>query len=571
MLSVILQRKFPFLVLRIHKKKRAIQGAYRAQVNEAIDALTKGLKPFVEKAMVGAYGERWHQHPIIRRLCSVPSYGIQGPPLDAHLLLKIITYDKYWTEIFSKKLSQLKKEFHLESLRNLRNRHAHYDGKDSLFDDRDLVEQYLIQIRYLLKLIDSKAELARVQGILDQLNPSLGKRLRRVLRGDHSASVLVYLGLFLLSTGSFRCIRYWQSPRIEKTNLIIGVPTDNINAYDDLKEALEAKLKPANFWSYLRNETIKISFATTQNHSLATAKLRAQEWDLVLSWTPVLSMEALDYGYEHVGNMFYENPKHISIIFTRKETSINQIEDIQPSTTVALGRQLSLSRFYMPMYMLKGRSMTIITDIENTKIIEMVKNGEADVGVTSVNLSRPDDRTDIRGISELKEVARSAILPNPIMAISPRLSFQDRAVLSQVILTMPEAVRRPNKANFNTGPRPDYKLLQRAISQARALSACLSATGKRVAFVCPLDQIVTTQGWIDEVKILGDVILLTVTLQSGYQAQLTISPDLLAQITLVKDLQNLVGQTIQVSTLQNQLMSNKKLSINNQNQMVFLD
>lgn len=172
----------------------AAQNRYRAEINEALDALASGLKPWVMKAMSQRYGPRWYLHRSIRNLYSGPDYGFEGPTFDLHLLLRIVLHQPYWREIFKSRLMDIDYATVLVLLR-LRNRNAHYDGTDSLFNDPEWVEQTLFTIKRVLKAIGSQAELAQVQRIHNQLRSGFGQRLWKACQRHPTDWQPIILGL----------------------------------------------------------------------------------------------------------------------------------------------------------------------------------------------------------------------------------------------------------------------------------------------------------------------------------------------------------------------------------------
>lgn len=154
----------------------AAMNDHRAQVQQALDTLASGLRPWVTQAMSQRYGQRWYLHRTVRNLYSGPDYGFEGPTFDLHLLLRIVLHQPYWRDIFRSRLASIDYATVL-SLLQIRNRYAHYDGTDLLFQDSELVEQVLITIKQVLRAIGKQSELAQVQSIHDQLRPSLRQRL----------------------------------------------------------------------------------------------------------------------------------------------------------------------------------------------------------------------------------------------------------------------------------------------------------------------------------------------------------------------------------------------------------
>ncbi|QFZ92229.2 PhnD/SsuA/transferrin family substrate-binding protein [Synechococcus elongatus] len=541
-------------------------GTYREPLSRALDALGAGLKPFVQRAMTEQFGPRWHQHEFIRKITPGPTYGIGGPVLDVYLLLKIIDQNRYWQSIFERRLPGISR-WSIDSLRDLRNRIAHYDGHDPLFESREQAEQLIVTIKRVLKSIDSSQNVTIVESIHKEIRRSHWQQLKLVLLGRHPASPLVWLGLLALGIGGWRVAHYWQSPRISQTKIVIGSPNQRLDGYEDLTEALEQRLIPDNFIAYLLGKSIDIELQTDRSYPLAVSRLRSRQWDIVFGYSPVVSMQALEAGYRHVGVMFPHNPGYAAIIFSRQDSAIKTLGDIRPTTTVALGDPFSASKFYLPFTMLQGRSLTLVKGLNNREILDAVQNGGADVGVAAADPSyfNPEKQG-------FRVLARSQRLPTSIVATSPNLSDRDRAVLTQTLLSLPEDVRSPDKANYAAGPQPDYRYLRRVIEQVRAWSACLKPSDAPITFRCPPDQLWLTQGWVDAADFRGSAVLLDMTTVDGRSITLQIDRSLLDQLVAFRQVSDLVGRRVRVSLLRDGKARNQQqFTVLNLNQLEFWD
>lgn len=550
----------------LRKIKFSQIGLYREPLSRALDALGAGLKPFVQRAMTEKFGPRWHQHEFIRKITPGPPYGIEGPTLDVYLLLKIIDQNRYWQSIFERRLSGISR-WSIDSLRDLRNRIAHYDGNDPLFESREQAEQLVVTIKRVLQAIESPRNLAIVESIYKEIRRSYWQQLKQVLLGRHPASPLVWLGLIALGLGSWRVVYYWQSPRLSQTKIVIGSPNQRLDGYEDLADALEQRLIPDNFIAYLLGKKVDIELQTDRSYPLSVSRLRSRQWDVVFGYSPVVSMQALEAGYRHVGVMFPHNPGYAAIIFSRQNSNIKSLGDIRPTTTVALGDPFSASKFYLPFTMLQGRSLTLMKGLNNREILDAVRSGSADVGVAAADPSyfNPDKQG-------FRVLARSQRLPTSIVATSPNLSDRDRAVLTQMLLSLPEELRSPEKANFAAGPEPDYRYLRRVIEQVRAWSACLEPSDAPITFRCPPDQLWLTQGWVDAAAFRGSAVLLEVTTVDGRNVTLQIDRSLLDQLVAYRQVPDLVGRRVRVSLLRDGTTRNQQqFTVLNLNQLEFWD
>nr|WP_272947994.1 PhnD/SsuA/transferrin family substrate-binding protein [Synechococcus elongatus] len=561
------QTEISAIPISSHSKNKPVQtGLYRDLLSRAIDVLGAGLEPFVQRAMTEKYGPRWHQHRHIRKITPGPPYGIEGPKLDPYLLLKIIDQSCYWQAVFAERLPGISR-WSIDSLRDLRNRIAHYDGKDPLFESREQAEQLVITIKHLLHAIGSARNVAVVESIHQEIRRSYWQQLKAVLLGRHPVSPLVWLGIVALGVGSWRVVHYWQSPRLSQTKIVIGSPNQRLDGYEDLAVALEQRLIPDNFLAYLLGKNIDVELQTDRSYPLAVSRLRSRQWDVVFGYSPVVSMQALEAGYRHVGVMFPHNPGYAAIIFSRQDSDIQTLGDIRPTTTVALGDPFSASKFYLPFTMLQGRSLTLMKGLNNREILDAVRSGSADVGVAAADPSyfNPEKQG-------FRVLARSQRLPTSIVATSPNLSDRDRAVLTQTLLSLPEELRSADKANFAAGPEPDYRFLRRVIEQVRAWSACLELSDAPITFRCPPDQLWLTQGWVDAAAFRGSAVLLEVSTVDGRNVTLQIDRSLLDQLVAYREVPDLVGRRVRVSLLRDGTTGNQQqFTVLNLNQLEFWD
>jgi hypothetical protein len=87
----------------------------------------------------------------------------------------------------------------------------------------------------------------------------------------------------------------------------------------------------------LRGDKIDVRIEGARSYPEAVAQLKARSWDVLLGFSPVVSMEALDAGYRPIGRMFPQEPEYRSILFTRKGSRLREITDIKPETRITLG------------------------------------------------------------------------------------------------------------------------------------------------------------------------------------------------------------------------------------------
>jgi hypothetical protein len=118
----------------------------------------------------------------------------------------------------------------------------------------------------------------------------------------------------------FWLVDYFRSPRIERAAIVIGTPYQRLDRYRPLEELLESKLRPAQFLRALWGERFVVRVEGARSYPEAVAHLRARRWDVLLSFSPVVSMESINVGYRPIGLMFPQDPDNRSILFARSDS-----------------------------------------------------------------------------------------------------------------------------------------------------------------------------------------------------------------------------------------------------------
>ena len=276
--------------------------AHREQVAfvliQALDALRDGLRPFVVQTLQEKEGPHWSDHPRIQKMVSTPPalegeapYGPEGPVLDLALLLKLIGSDCYWYRTFRQRLPGISR-WQIDSLRELRNRVAHNDGGDPLLTTASLSVPYLTTMEQLLRAINS--EQATVIALLrSRLQRSRRQAIIKVLLGRSRWSLLFWLAAVGMTVTAAWLIDYAMSPRLTRSTLVIGTPDRRLERYLPLERYLEGHLRPEQLWRALRGEKIDVRIEGTRSYPEAVSHLISRRWDVVLGFSPVVSMEAL--------------------------------------------------------------------------------------------------------------------------------------------------------------------------------------------------------------------------------------------------------------------------------------
>ncbi len=147
-----------------------------AQVTLALDALTRGLTPFVEEAMQKIYKDRWRSvvQDSFRGGRGLPQQTGNEPNWDAHSLLTVM-WDQ-WNSVFRNYLGHAERSL-VSELRSFRNQWAHQESFQ--FDDTYRIYD---SAERLLAAVKSAEALNVAQGKRNLLKAEFDRELRAAYR-----------------------------------------------------------------------------------------------------------------------------------------------------------------------------------------------------------------------------------------------------------------------------------------------------------------------------------------------------------------------------------------------------
>ena len=518
---------------------------------QALDALRDGLRPFVVQVLEEKEGPHWFNHSRVQRMLPAPpdqegnaQGATEAPALDLALLLKLIGSDCYWYRTFRPRLPGISR-WQIDSLRELRNRLAHNDGSDPLFIKAALLLPYLNTMEQVLQVVgsDQLDAIARLRAGLERRRHQL---VRAIALGRSRWSFPFWLAITTLLGGCLWLFDYLGSPHVDQRTIVIGTPDRRLERYLPLEQHLESRLRPAQLLRALRGEKIDVRIEGARSYPEAVAHLRARRWDVLLGFSPVVSMEAVQAGYRPIGRMFPQEPEYRAILFTRQDSPLQGLQDINAATHLALGDFFSATKYYLPMSLLRGRSARITLNLSTVEIAEQVLSGSADVGAMAGNPLRFEKLNP-----GLKILASSPPLPQSIVALSPNLSDLDRDPLQRALLNAPPSVRGKSAANFGPGAAPDYRLFARQVAEGKAFSACLRNQASEIKLHCPAsDRINLVEGWVNDIQADGDRVRIGLLTADRQSFDLLIQRALLDQIAVFSVLNDLRGRLLKVMALQ---------------------
>jgi ABC-type phosphate/phosphonate transport system substrate-binding protein len=282
----------------------------------------------------------------------------------------------------------------------------------------------------------------------------------------------------------------------------------------------------------------------------AKAKLSTKTWDVAFTLSPMLSISARDNKYSFAARMFPKfDPYYESALYVREDSSIQSLEDLKPTTTIALGDFNSASSFYMPIYDLFGKTLRVDMGHRGSEIQKMVKEGRADVGSGAFD--------SIKDKPEFRVIQVSRKIPGSGVYLSPALSVADRTAIQEVLLNAPQTVQ--DAANYGKGDEVGYDNFIEISRKVEELLSCATfSSSSPVAFFCgksgevaaapvvPSEQAIT--GRVNGFSYpSADTLMLTLSGQDGKAYRVILPRTLLNTIPNAPPPPGLNGKTIQVT------------------------
>ncbi|HEY9602888.1 MAG TPA: PhnD/SsuA/transferrin family substrate-binding protein [Allocoleopsis sp.] len=263
---------------------------------------------------------------------------------------------------------------------------------------------------------------------------------------------------------------------LRKTSLTIGFlssphqqrETNYDYQYILLQKYLEQQLGDRVKEIFIKTD-YNLSYQEMQN------QIARQEFDIVFAHSPMNSWVAKKKGYLWLGT---QNPSaaiyYRSVLFVRADSPIQSIADLKPTTKIALGHIGSASSFYVPVYDLYGKSLTVILADSHGEIQKLVKMGKADVGasIDSAIANQP----------ELRIIHRSKAIPGAGVFISPNLAQSDRTQIQQILRQAPRGILE--KAGYLNLAEPNYDYVGQISSKTEEIIQCANFEKNPVQFYC---------------------------------------------------------------------------------------
>ena len=284
------------------------------------------------------------------------------------------------------------------------------------------------------------------------------------------------VGLVILGMG-IKSWDYLTKPKISNSTITVGILTNPAD-YRELGDYLRKELVPANYFDYLQGKQVGIIIEGDKSLSYQEAKKRLAEkkWDIAFARSPMISRFAQKQGYSYLAGMFPGSASYQSGIFVRANSPIRSINDIKPTTLVALGDFNSASSFYMPAYDLYGKTFSAKI-ARGDSPMSMVAQGKAEVGAAAIGDKLKSNNSDFRIIHTSRAIPGSGVY------LSPQLAPEHRQI-GQILLAAPKSIRGVKKANYGDVPEVNYTEFDKITDRVDSIIECVDFEKPPVSLFC---------------------------------------------------------------------------------------
>ncbi|NJK62628.1 MAG: PhnD/SsuA/transferrin family substrate-binding protein [Synechococcaceae cyanobacterium SM2_3_1] len=263
-----------------------------------------------------------------------------------------------------------------------------------------------------------------------------------------------------------------SSPKdLTQEPLVIGILTE-ADPYSDLATYLSEALATG-----VGDEIeVQVEGGEEISYPEAQAKIAQRQWDLVFAYSPMNGVAAADSGYTWIARMFPQFPPYYqSVFFVRADSPITRMDQITATTPLALGQVGSASRFFMPLYDLFGKTVTLSKDHPRSQdILDLVQSGQVEVG--AVAKSELADSTGFRILQESRDIPGSGVY------VSPRLPTEIQMALQAALLSAAPELQQA--ANYGEGEELDYAEFRKITQRVNEILNCTNLDQNPVQLFC---------------------------------------------------------------------------------------
>jgi serine/threonine-protein kinase len=205
------------------------------------------------------------------------------------------------------------------------------------------------------------------------------------------------------------------------------------------------------------------------------SKIAKKESDIVFTYSPINSWVAKKNGYTWLGSQSHSTSAYYrSVLFVRADSPIQSIADIKSTTRVVLGHVGTVSMFYIPVYDLYGKSLSVTLVNSYGEIQKLVRDGKADIGAAI--------GSDIEKKPQFRIIHHSRAIPAAGVFISPKLSESDRNQIKQIFRQAPRDTME--KVGYHNIAEPNYDYLGQISRKTEEIRKCANFSKNPVYFFC---------------------------------------------------------------------------------------
>lgn len=215
--------------------------------------------------------------------------------------------------------------------------------------------------------------------------------------------------------------------------------------------------------TYLSN-TLRIPVVIDRNtkYEQIPNRIVQKDWDIAFTRSPLFSIIAEDNRYTGVGLMFPEvGAYYRAALYVRKDSEIQSIDDLNSTTTIALGNAESAPTFHLPIYALYGKSLRVGIGYRPSEAIKLVKAGKIDVGAGRYDAVKEDP--------DLRIIYVSKAIPSAGVYLSPSLANSENRI-RDALINAPSDIRA--KAKYSDLKIPNYDQLRQIVARTESILGC---------------------------------------------------------------------------------------------------
>jgi serine/threonine protein kinase len=271
-------------------------------------------------------------------------------------------------------------------------------------------------------------------------------------------------------------VRYSRSP-------VAATPTSGDAAatrpntsvgYNELSNYFKTKLQE-RFGNDVSVKLHIINASDDQALERAKQDIKAQKWELAFTAAPMLSAAAVANKYQFAARMSPDRTQNESVLFVRKDSPIQSLDDLTADKTIALADFNSAQGFYMPVYDLYGKTLRVDMNNTSREGINKVRAGQVDVAASN-------NSPALKKATDLRVLHVSRAIPLAGVYLAPTLTSQDQKLVTELLLAAPPSIQK--NARYGAGNPVDYTEFLKVVNRVEEITSCTNWQVNPVNFYC---------------------------------------------------------------------------------------